>query len=399
MLVCHRRMGKTVFAIQKLIRDVLACDKERPRGHYFAPTLKQARSIAWDYLQHFTRYIPNMKYNKVELSADFPSGQRIQLVGGSSVDSYRGQYSDSCVMDELAQMPPRLWSEVVRPALADRTGDALFIGTPMGRNAFYDMYERAGELDDWGRCLLTVEDTKLIPESELRQLRKEMEDYEYQQEFMCSWQAAVRGAFYGKVMNEAEDSGRITDVPYDPALPVYTSCDLGIADAFAVVFWQVSPGGQYRCIDYEEYHNMSLPEVIGEMRKKPYERYETHIAPHDIKVRELGSGSSRLEIAQQNGIRYHMARNLPLMDGIDATRNLIRKAWFDKTNCKLLINHLQLYRADVIEATGVLSHRPRHDHTSHGADAVRYFAVEMGSSNGQSWGSGINYDMLDRMAI
>ena len=112
-------------------------------------------------------------------------------------------------------------------------------------------------------------------------------------------------------------------MPYDPALPVYTSCDLGIADAFAVIWWQVSPGGQYRCIDYEEYHNMSLPEVIGDMRKKPYERYEMHLAPHDIKVRELGTGSSSLEIAQQTGIRYQTARNLPFMEGIGAARTLI----------------------------------------------------------------------------
>jgi hypothetical protein len=399
VLVIHRRAGKTVFAINKLIRDVLTEPLHNARGHYFAPTYRQAKSIAWDYLRDFTAHIPGMVYNKTELAATFPRGQKIQLVGADNPDSFRGQYSDTAVLDELAMMPPKFWSEVVRPALADREGTALFIGTPAGRNAFYDMYEKAATLDDWGRCKLSVDDTGIIPRKELLALKAEMADYEYAQELECSFQAAVRGAFYGKVMAEAEAQGRITDVPYDPALPVYTSCDLGIADAFAVWWWQISPGGQYRAIDYEEYHNASIPDVITAMRKKPYERYEMHIAPHDIRVRELGTGNSRYEVAAQNGVRYHVARNLPLMDGIDATRNLVRKAWFDKNNCKAGINYLQLYRTETNDKTGVQSTRPLHDHTSHGADAARYFAVEMGSRTGQTWGEGINYDMLDRMAV
>ena len=399
VLVIHRRAGKTVFAINKLIRDVLTCTRPNARGHYFAPTYKQAKSIAWDYLREFTAHIPNMVFNKVELSASFPGGQRIQLVGGNSVDGFRGQYSDTAVLDELAMMPPRLWSEVVRPALADREGTALFIGTPAGRNAFYDMYERADTLEDWGRALLTYKDTGIIPEKEILALRAEMEDYEFEQELNCSFNAAVRGAFFGKVMAEAQEQGRITSVPYDPVLPVYTSCDLGIADAFAIWWWQVSPGGEIRAIDYEEYHNASLPEVITAMRKKPYERYDMHIAPHDIRVRELGSGNSRYEVAAANGVRYHVARNLPLMDGIDATRNMLRKCWFDEKNCRQGINHLQLYRSEPNERTGVLSTRPLHDHTSHGADAARYFAVEMGNRNGATWASGINYDLLDSVAV
>ena len=388
-----------MFAINKLIRDVMTETRERPKAHYFAPTYKQAKSIAWDYLKHFTSHVPGMKFHSVDLSATFPNGATIQLVGGSSVDSFRGQYSDSVVMDELAQMPPRLWSEVVRPAIADREGDALFIGTPMGHNAFYDLYERAGKIDNWGRQLLDYQTTGLIPRSEINQLKQEMSPEEFEQEFECSFQAAVRGAFYGRAMAEAQKDGRITKVPYDPALPVFTTFDLGIADATAVWWLQVSPGGEVRAIDYQEYHAMGLPEIIADMRKRPYENYEMHIAPHDIRVRELGTGTSRYEIAAQHGIRFHIARQMPLMDGIEATRNLIRKMWFDADKCREGINHLQLYRAELNEKTGVLNTKPLHDHTSHGADSLRYFAVERGQRSGSQWSQGINYDMLDRMAV
>lgn len=399
VLVIHRRAGKTVFAINKLIRDVLVCPRVNPRGHYFAPTYKQAKSIAWDYLKMYTEHIPGMVFNKTELSATFPMGQRIQLVGADNPDSFRGQYSDTAVLDELAMMPPKLWSEVVRPALADREGTALFIGTPAGRNAFYDIYEKAGDLEDWGRCLLTVNDTNIIPEKELRGMRAEMADYEYAQELMCSFNAAVRGAYYGKVLAEAQEAGRITSVPYDDAMPVSTAWDLGIADATAIWFIQHSPGGEIRLIDYEEYHGASLPDIIRELDKKPY-RYGQHIAPHDIRVRELGTGTSRYEVAASNGVRFDICRNMPLMDGIDATRNMLRKCWVDETKCRQGLNYLQLYRADFNEKTGVPSTRPLHDHTSHAADALRMYAVEMGQRNSPgNWGSGINYDMLDRQAV
>ena len=398
MLVIHRRAGKTVFAVNKLIRDVLMCDKERARGHYFAPTYRQAKSIAWDYLRHFTSHVPGMTYNKTELAATFPWGQRIQLVGADNPDSFRGQYSDSAVLDELAMMPPRLWSEVVRPALADREGAALFIGTPAGRNAFYDLFERAERLDDWGRCLLSYKDTGIIPPKEINAMRQEMEDYEFAQEMECSFNAAVRGAYYGKVLAEAREQTRICEVPYDPALPVKTCWDLGMADATAIWFVQTSPGGQVRLIDYEEFHGAGLPEIIGALKSKPYQ-YDLHIAPHDIRVRELGTGTSRYEVAAQNGVRFHICRNMPLMDGIDATRNMLRKTWIDKDKCRQGLNYLELYRADFNEKTGVPSTRPLHDHTSHAADALRMFAVEMGQRSGASWASGINYDMLDRMAV
>jgi hypothetical protein len=274
----------------------------------------------------------------------------------------------------------------------------LFIGTPAGRNAFYDLYERAENLEGWGRILLPNSVTGIIPPAEANQLRNEMADYEYAQEIECSFNAAVRGAYYGKVLAEAELQGRVCNVPYDKALPVFTAWDLGIADATAIWFIQCSPGGEIRLIDYEEFHGASIPDIIQDLRKKPYS-YDRHIAPHDIRVRELGTGTSRYEVAARHGIRFDICRNMPLMDGIEATRNMLAKTYIDETLCRQGLNFLQLYRCDFNDKTGVASTRPLHDHTSHAADALRMYAVEMGQRSGANWASGINYDMLDRMAV
>lgn len=391
-------MGKTVFAINKLIREVMSCERPNARGHYFAPTYRQAKSIAWDYLREFTAHVPGMVFNKTELSATFPQGQKLQLVGADNPDAFRGQYSDTCVLDEVAMMHARLWGEVIRPALADREGKALFIGTPAGRNEFWRLYDRAGSLDDWGRTLLTVDDTQLIPDKEIRGLKAEMDESEYRQEFMCDFQAAVRGAYFGKVMSDLEDQGRITGVPYDEALGVWTSWDLGMRDSTSVWWIQATAGGEIRLIDYEEYQGMGLPEIIKQIRLKPYQ-YEGHIAPHDIRVRELGTGTTRFEVAGNLGVRFTVCRRVPLQDGIDATRNLLKKAYIDKNNCLHGINCLQLYRSDWDDKKLVYSNAPIHDWTSHCADALRMFAVEMGGRAGNLWGTGINYDMLDEMTV
>jgi phage terminase large subunit len=147
LLVCHRRFGKTVFAVNELIKSACTSTKENPRYAYIAPLYRQAKAVAWDMLKTFSRPIPGIKYNEAELRADFPNGARISLYGGDNPDTLRGIYLDDCVMDEYAQMSERLWPEVIRPALSDRKGGAIFIGTPMGHNAFYNMYQNVKDDD------------------------------------------------------------------------------------------------------------------------------------------------------------------------------------------------------------------------------------------------------------
>lgn len=397
VLVLHRRFGKTVLAICKLVHDVQECDLPMPRGHYFAPFLKQARSIAWDYLKLITSPLPGMKYNKSELSAEFPNGARIQLHGADNPDTFRGQYSDSVVLDEVAQMSPRMWGEVIRPALADRQGKALFIGTPFGRmNLFYELFERAGELEGWYRQLWTVEDTGIIEPGELAMLKAEMSREEYQQEMMCSWSAQVRGAYWAEKLDLADQENRVCSVPYDESVPVGTAWDLGMNDATAIWFWQVA-GREIHLIDYQEYTGMGLPDIIRDLQSRPY-IYDMHIGPHDIRVKELGSGAARIDTARSLGVNFTVARNIPVIDGISAVRDMLGRCWFDEQKCRQGLEALRLYRSEWDDVKRVLSLRPVHDWTSHAADAFRYLAVEISKGGRKIRGGEPNYDLLDMTA-
>ena len=399
VLVLHRRFGKTVLAICKLIHDIQECTLPYPRAHYFAPFRNQAKSIAWQYLQILTQSLPGMKYNKTELLCTFPGGATIQLYGADRPDAFRGSFSDSVILDEVAQMPRRIWGEVIRPALADRKGNALFIGTPFGRhNLFHELFEKADDLPGWYSKLWTAEETGIIDEDELQQLKREMSQAEYEQEMLCKWDAAIKGAYYGKQITEAEQDGRIRDVPWDAALPVTTAWDLGMNDATAIWFFQ-GLGSEIRAIDYQEFHYTGLPEIITELRRKPY-NYTNHIAPHDIRVCELGTGVSRYETAMKLGLTFQIAKSISIMDGIDATRSMIKRMWFDKSNCELGLDALRMYRTEYDDKRGIHSTKPLHDWSSNGADSLRYMAVgSMGGPVSSPFQTKIDYEQLNRSAI
>ena len=378
VLVCHRRFGKTVFAINQLIKDAFTCPHSNPRAAYLAPLYRQAKSVAWDYLKEFTRVIPGAKFNEQELRADFPGGVRIQLYGCDSPDSLRGIYLDSVCLDEYAQMSPRVWSEVVRPALSDRKGRAIFIGTPMGHNAFYDRYAACDELEGWFSAMYKASDTGVVDEVELAAAKREMTEAEYLQEFECSWSAAIRGAYWAKEMQTAHDENRITTVPYDENYQVTTSWDLGIKDSTVIWFAQ-EVGTEIRFINCMAFQGVGLPDMVRELNKLPY-IYAQHKAPHDIKVRELGSGKSRLETAQSLGINFDITPMMPVQDGIQAVRSLLKRAVFDRDKCKDGIEALIQYRSEYNDKRAIFSKAPLHDWCSDYADSMRYYATCPSSS-------------------
>ena len=230
---------------------------EAPRFAYLAPYYRQAKNVAWDYLKRFTREIDDIRHHETELRCDFPNGARITLYGADFPDRLRGLYFDGIVLDEFAQMEPRIWSEVIRPALADRLGWAVFIGTPRGRNAFWKLYDRARRDKDWFTAIYRASETGLIGGKELAAARKEMSEEEYEQEFECSFEAPLSGSYYGKLMAQVESTQRIREVPWDPALPVTTAWDLGIGDSTAIWFCQ-QLGAEVRLIDYLECSGVGL---------------------------------------------------------------------------------------------------------------------------------------------
>lgn len=371
VLVCHRRFGKTVFAINEILKTALTSTLKRPRVAYIAPTYSQAKRVVWDYVREFATPVPGVKFNEAELRADFPNGARLQLGSADNPDTMRGQYFDQVVLDEYAQHPPRMWGEVIRPALSDREGGAIFIGTPQGHNNFYDIYVKACDLEDWYTAVHKASETEIIPEKELRAARHEMSPEEYDQEYECSWSAAIRGAYYARTIAENED--QITNVPYDKNARVHTSWDLGMADEMAIWFMQWA-GKELHVIDYYENSGEGLPHYFEVLDKKGY-LYGDHIAPHDIKVRELGSGKSRLEVAKGLGIKFKVAPNLKVADGIEAVRSLLPRCWFDRVKTHQGLEALRQYRSNYNEKMKVFSNTPLHDWTSHASDAFRYFAI------------------------
>ena len=372
VLVIHRRAGKTVLAILWLIWRVAPI--KNGRGAYFAPLFNQAKRVAWDYLQRYAGAIPGTVFNQAELSATFPNGSKIYLLGADNPHAIRGIGLDACVMDEVAQMGPAVWREVIRPALADKKGAALFIGTPFGMaNQFYELYRDAEGLEDWYRALLTVNDTSALDPAEIEALRREMQPEEFAQELMCDWSAAIRGAFFGKEMAEAERSGRVGEVPHDPTLPVHTSWDLGFSDLTVIWFLQVG-AAQVRAIGCRAYQSTALPDIARDLRSMPY-LWGEHYLPHDAQVRELGSGKSRVEILQSLGISPKVVPLHSLQDGIEATRTLLPRMYFDRKGCGDGVEALKTYRTEWDDTNRVFRKQPLHSWESHYADALRSFAM------------------------
>lgn len=350
--------------------------EQKPAGRYayIAPLYSQAKGVAWDYLLGFTDGLGGVA-NQAELRVDVPALDfRVRLYGADNPDSLRGLYFDGVILDEFADMRDGVWEKVIRPALSDRRGWATFIGTPKGRNEFCKLYEDAADDPEWSRFMLKASETGILPESELAELKRQMSADAYAQEYECSFEAAIAGAYYGKLMREADEDGRITRVPYDPALPVETWWDLGIRDPTAIWFVQSLRSGEIRCIEYYESTDLDLPDYFKLLDQRPY-NYSRHIAPHDIRVRELGTGKSRLEMAAEHGIHFDVAQNIEVEDGIEAAKVMLPRCWFDKEKCGVGLEALRQYRADYNDKMRTFQPKPRHDWASHGADAFRMGAV------------------------
>ena len=379
VLVMHRRFGKTVFAVNQLIKTTLTCPLPRPRTAFVAPTFAQAKRIAWDYVKFYASVIPGVTFNETELRADFPNGGRLMLLSAENPDALRGIYLDECIFDEFGMQNPRVWGEVVRPALSDRQGSACFLGTPAGHNHFFDLLDTArGQIaegsEDWYFKICKASETGIVKPEELDAAKAQMTPEQYEQEYECSFTAAIIGAYYGKLLSEAEEAGRITRVPYDPMYPVHTAWDLGINDSTAIWFAQIFRGGAVNVIDYYESSGVGLDHYADILTKKDY-NYGDHLAPHDIEVRELGSGKSRLETAFSLGIRFKVIPKMKVADGINAARMMLPRCYFDRDKTAEGLDMLRQYRQEWDDKKRSFRDAPRHDFTSHAADAFRYLAV------------------------
>jgi len=369
--------GKTVLCINDLIYRALIDGKEDGRYAYIAPYYSQAKSIAWDYLLRYSQPVL-AKANQSELWIELVTGARIRLLGAENCDALRGNYLDGVVMDEFADMKPSIWGAVVRPLLSDRKGWATFIGTPKGHNAFWEIYNNATKDPNWYVKVLRASQTGILDKAELEDAAKAMTEDQYLQEFECDFESAILGAYFGKEMRQLTDDGRIREVEYDPLFPVHTAWDLGYSDDTAIWFFQVVHG-EIRCLDYHSSNGQPVAFYAGIIQSREKERgyvYGTHWLPHDARARTLSSNRSVIEqlgdkIPLKN---IKIAPNLKLQDGIQASRLALTRTWFDH-KCNDGIECLRQYQREYDEDKKVFRDKPRHDWTSHGADAFRYLAL------------------------
>jgi len=408
VLVLHRRAGKTTAVLNHHLRAALDDNWERNRLRYLLPDITdiQLKDLlkrrvywhvmptyhqgkltgAWDTLKEISRVVPGARPNESELLVTLPNGNKVQIIGGDKPDSLRGPALSGLSLDEYSQIPSNAFSEVLSKSLADHVGYAVFSGTIKGTDQLYATYEAARGSDDWFSLWQNVNTSIATEEgATIDALSRAMEDdrklvlqglmtqAEYDQEWFLSREAAIKGAFYGAELKAAREQGRIGVVPYDSALSVDTDWDLGI-DAMAVWFSQSDRMGAIRLIDYHEDVGGGLPAVIKVVKEKPY-LYGEHWAPHDIEVREISSGSTRLQAAAGLGINFKVTPKIGVADGITALQLTLSRCWFDEEKCKLGLEAMLHYRRTWNQRLNRFTEEPVHDWASHGADAARGLAV------------------------
>lgn len=384
--IWHRRAGKDDLALH-----FTACAAMRRPGNYWhmLPSQVQARKSVWAAINPHTglRRIREAFPSSIvarelenEMLIEFVNGSTWQLVGSDNYDSLVGSPPIGIVMSEAALSDPNAWS-YLRPILRENDGWALFITTPRGRNHMATMYEAARDDPNWFAELLPATKTSVFTPEELeiekREFTRELGEDQglamFNTEYMCSFQSALVGSYYGREMELAEQESRITNVPYNPTLPVHTAWDLGISDSTSIIFLQLV-GQEIHAIDYLENSGVGLDWYAKQLQQRRYS-YGTHVTPHDAAVRELGTGRSRIETLRSLGITCRIVPAQSVADGINAVRTILPLTWFDQTRCKKLISALQQYRRAYSDKRHTFEDRPFHDWTSHPADALRYFAL------------------------
>lgn len=392
--VWHRRSGKDVTAI-----NIVACKSQERVGLYWhlLPTYKQGRAIVWNgftrdgrkFLDHFPPGIVS-EINNTEMRITFTNGSQYQVVGTDKIDSLVGTNPIGCIFSEYSLHDPGAW-DLLRPILLENGGWALFIYTARGRNHGYTLAEMAKKNSKWHCEVLKAGDdgTKkpdgkpIFSDAQIQEERDTgMAEELIQQEYYCSFDAPFVGSYYGPQMLKAEKDGRmLEDIPYDERLPVETWWDLGMDDSTTIWFVQ-KYGMEYRLIDYYENSGEGLPHYAkvlsgqiqgGEHRSAYY--YGSHLGPHDIEVRELGSGKSRRETARSLGIKFTVGKCHEVSDGIEVVRTLLGVCYFSMRRCMRGIEALRQYRKAWDDTNKVFRNTPLHDWTSHAADSFRIGAM------------------------
>jgi len=391
----HRRGGKDEVALHWT-----ACDAIQNPGNYWhmMPEYSHGRRAIWDAVNPHTgkkridEAFPleiRTKTNQQEMKIELVGGAVWHIVGSDNFNALVGSPPRGVVFSEWSLADPRAWG-FIEPILEENGGWAIFPYTPRGANHGKTMYDHAMQHPDWFAELLTADSTGVFTQKQLLNIRAGLisiyGDNEgealYNQEYNCSFEGCVPGAYYSKQMTAARQEFRITRVPYQTGTEVDTFWDLGVDDSMTI--WFVQPVGKsFHVIDYYENTGFGLEHYAKVLKDRGY-NYGNHWMPHDAEQREMGSGEiakSRKEIAESLGIRpievVPRAKNMDVIINvhIPAVRMILPLCWFDAEKCAKGISALEGYRAEYDEVKKKLGNRPLHSWESHGADSFRTFAV------------------------
>jgi len=386
-VIWHRRAGKDLTFVNMLTKE---CFKKVGTYFYILPYYKQARIIIWEGITSdgtaFIDYIPEpliAHKDNQQMVIKLINGSIIRFLGSDNIDAIVGTNAIGVIFSEYSLHRPQAW-QYLRPILVENGGWALFNFTPRGINHAYNLYTAATGDPSWFTEKLTIEDTfrhsgkPVVSQADLDMERaSNMPEALIQQEYYCSFSAGVVGSYYATLIESLYAKKRIISVPHEPALPVHTAWDLGIADSTAIWFFQIW-GKEIRIIRYYENEGEGMPHYINYLkvlREDEKYSYDEHFAPHDIEVREFSSGRSRREIAAELGIHFSVVPKLSIADGVEAVRSVLPMCWIDDTRCTRGIEALMNYQKRYNEKQQSYGETPLKNWACHGSDAFRYLAV------------------------
>jgi phage terminase large subunit len=374
----HRRAGKTVSLVNDLVFGALECDKYKPQLAYIGPTYAQAKRVAWTYLKDYAEPYMSRPPQEAELKVTLHGDRTLYVLGADNSDTLRGMYLDGGVGDEYALFRPSVFPQVIRPTLSDRNGWFVFASTPRGKNLFYDVVKDARNDPSWYNLELRADTSGIINPKELADLRKDMDPEEFAQEYLCSFDSALKGAIYADEVNEVFMSQRIQLDIYDPSLPTNVVYDLGFTDATVGVFWQEAPysagKSPVRVVHVEATQGKDIFHHIEKLHSFAGELGSVWL-PHDARAKNLQTGRSIVEQFIKEGIRPELVPAHKVRDRIAATRRLFPLIAFDKLATDDLIEALKGYRRVWDDKNLNFSDVPLHDWCSDYADAFGYLCV------------------------
>ena len=390
--IWHRRSGKDKSSFNAITMKAF---EEVGNYFYMLPTATQGRKVIWQSIgkdgMHFLDHIPKellyKKPNDTEMliTLKHPTkkgepGSTIQVVGSDNFNHIMGSNPRGIVFSEYSIMNPLAW-EYLRPILLENGGWAVFIYTPRGSNHGKKLYDVAlANPDTWYASMLDITDTGVLTREDVINEMAQGMSYEMaQQEFYCSFEGAVPGSIYGRLMSEARNEKRIvTPLALEPGVPVHTFWDSGVTDSTAIWFAQIISEREIRIVDYYENSGEGIPHYHGILQAKALERnfvYGEHYGPHDLEHVERFNAMSTIEQAAGIGLEFDIVENVGLWEGVEMARAIFPKIWFDAKHCEGGIAALDNYRKKWDEVNKAFASKPQHDWSSHGADAFRYMAV------------------------